>query len=118
MRFAANYSVIQTVREWIRRQPKDFLKRASQKEITPHCRSIRKLKRASGCFQNIGKNMLIPKREYVEDWHEGEWGKTGYLDSGTISSPFQQTDSELYPTSEEEGMDIVALLLLLNSLRL
>ncbi|PNF35761.1 hypothetical protein B7P43_G12236 [Cryptotermes secundus] len=39
-RFVDNDAVIQTVREWIRHQLKPFFKRASE------------------CFQNIGKNVL------------------------------------------------------------
>jgi hypothetical protein len=42
-RFADNDAVIQTVREWIRRQPQAFLESAS------------------GCFQNVGKNVLTPE---------------------------------------------------------
>jgi hypothetical protein len=34
---------MQTVREWTRREPQAFLKRAS------------------GCFQNVGKNVLSPE---------------------------------------------------------
>jgi hypothetical protein len=37
MRFADNDAIIQTVREWIRRQPQAFFQRAS------------------GCFENVGK---------------------------------------------------------------
>jgi hypothetical protein len=48
MRFADNDAVIQTVREWIRRQPQAFLKRAS------------------GCFQNVGKKYVDSGGEYVE----------------------------------------------------
>jgi hypothetical protein len=42
MQFADD-AVIQTVQEWIRRQPQAFLKRAS------------------GCFQNAGKKVLTPE---------------------------------------------------------
>jgi hypothetical protein len=39
-----NRMIIQTVREWISRQPQAFF-----------------FKRASGCFQNIGKNVFTPE---------------------------------------------------------
>jgi hypothetical protein len=42
-RFVDNDAVIQTVREWIRRQPQAFFEKAS------------------GCFQNVGKNVLTPE---------------------------------------------------------
>ncbi|GBL80553.1 hypothetical protein AVEN_225247-1 [Araneus ventricosus] len=51
MQFTEKNAVFQAVREWMSRQEKAFLKRAS------------------GCFQNIGKNVLTP-----EGQHEGYFG--------------------------------------------